>query len=147
MNLKNYTSTVPVEKSITLIEKKLVSIGATHIAKIYEGEPRQLKGITFQITINNIPRLFKLPSKAETVFTVMWSEIKKPHQSTRKNIEEQSLRTAWKLLSDWVDIQASMILLEQAELAEVFLPYMYDGKTNQTLFEIIKKDNYKLLTQ
>ena len=38
MNLKNYTSSVSVVNSINKIEHRLVSAGATHIAKVYDDE-------------------------------------------------------------------------------------------------------------
>lgn len=56
----------------------------------------------------------------------------------------QSDRTAWKILSDWVDIQVTMIQLEQAEFTEVFLPYFYDQKSNKTLFEKVASNEIRL---
>lgn len=38
MNLKNYTSSVPVINSIAKIEHRLAQAGATHIAKEYDRE-------------------------------------------------------------------------------------------------------------
>lgn len=146
MNIKNYTSTVSADRSVNLIEHRLIGVGATHIAKVYEGEPKRLKGITFQIPVNGIPLLFKLPAKTDLVFKVLWAEVRKPRPSTKQTIEEQAERTAWKILADWVDVQISMIKLEQAEFIEVFLPYSYDPKKDQTLFERFKENNFKQLT-
>lgn len=39
-----------------------------------------------------------------------------------------------------------MIKMEQAEAIQVFLPYIYDGKTDKTLFEKLKSSNFKQLT-
>ena len=45
MKLKNYTSSIPPDRSVALIEKKLVEVGADHIAKSYE--KGKLCGIVF----------------------------------------------------------------------------------------------------
>jgi hypothetical protein len=54
---------------------------------------------------------------------------------TKKKIPRQAERTAWKILSDWVEAQMAMIELSQIEITEVFLSYLYDHKTDQTFYE------------
>lgn len=148
MNLKNYTSSVSVINSIARIEHRLATAGATHIAKIYEGNVSGRPiGMIFQIKIGELPMSFKLPAKSSAVFNVMWKEVRRPRPETKENIKAQADRTAWKILSDWIDIQVSMIQLEQAEAIEIFLPYAYDGRTDKTLFEKMKENNFKLLSQ
>ncbi len=145
-SLKNYTSTVSVIKSISRIEDRLARAGATHIAKIYEeGSTGRPIGMIFQISSNDIPMTFKLPAKIEAVFKVFMQEMKKPRSSTKANIKAQADRTAWKILSDLIDIQVSLIQLNQVEAIEVFLPYMYDSKSDRTLFEKMKQENFKML--
>lgn len=118
MNLKNYTSLVPPEKSVMQIEKRLVGIGATHIAKSYDDG--ELSGIMFQINQNGRP-------------------------ISLKRVREQAQRTAWKLLFDWIEVQASMILIGHREATEVFLPYMYDFKNDETLYQKLSASNFKML--
>lgn len=144
MNLKNYTSTTPSEKSIFCIEQKLVSMGATNITKDYKDGI--LGGIRFLILINGNTVAFSLPARIEAVFETMWKEIKRPREETKNNISQQAERTAWKLIADWVDVQASMIYLQQAEVMQVFLPYAI-MPNNKTVFESIKEGGMKMLTQ
>lgn len=47
MNLKNYTSSVPVERSIMLIEKLLIDAGAININKAIEPSTKEIHGIVF----------------------------------------------------------------------------------------------------
>src|SRR5574343_1267827 len=112
MNLKNYTSSVPVERSVMNIEHHLVRAGAGHIAKSYDTNG-VLTGITFQIVKGNVNTVFKLPAKWEKCFEVMFKEVRKPRPETRERVKEQAQRTAWKILHDWVEIQVSLIQLEQ----------------------------------
>lgn len=149
MNLKNYTSSVPVERSIMMIEKLLMDAGATNISKSIN-EQKEVDGIIFLININTKPILFKLPSKVEQCYKIMMKEVsaRSIHKKEVKdNKKAQANRTAWKLLYDWVSIQVSMIQIEQVELIEVFLPYAYDLQNNQTFFEKIKENGFKQLAE
>lgn len=60
-------------------------------------------------------------------------------------IKEQAARTAWKLLADWIDIQLSLVELDQVEMLEIFMPYIYDAVKEQTFFERMKDSGFKLL--
>lgn len=144
MNLKNYTSSVPVISSITRIEHRLAQAGAMYVTKSYEKE-RPI-GMIFQMPVNDIPMTFKLPAKSDKVFEHMIKQRSRPPKaSQREAIRMQADRTSWKILSDWIDIQVSLIQLDQAEAVEVFLPYIFDGRNNRTLYESMKENNFKLL--
>jgi hypothetical protein len=151
MNLKNYTSTVPIINSIAHIEEYLISVGATAISKTYEnGMPT---GVIFQVPSNGQFLTFSLPCKADKVLDFFLKERERNKtnrtptltSSMKENIRAQANRTSWKLLSDWIEIQVSLIKLEQVETVEIFLPYLWDG--TQTLFEKAKSDGYKFLTE
>ena len=143
MAIKNYTSEVTVNKSVQHIEDRRVKIGAFNILKEYSES--ELSGICFIIKTNNKEIPFKLPSKVKNVENYLASKVKKRRSGTLNKIKSQAARTAWKLLSDWVDIQVSLIELDQAEPLEVFLPYAYDYQKKQTFFDRIKLDNFQLL--
>ena len=154
MNIKNYTSTVPVIRSINNIEDRLVSANALHIAKTYEGN--KPVGIIFQIIQNDVPMTFKLPAKIDLAYKYFVKRKRaeldktargrtmKISQSALEKLRLQAERTAWKILSDWVDIQVSLIELEQADPIELFLSQAFDGK--QTFFERLKDTGFKQLT-
>lgn len=145
MKLKNYTSTIPIEKTISNIESLLVECGAIHISKTYDNE-KKLIGIIFQLPIEGKGNItFKLPSNTLAVRRIMEQEIKRAHKGTYNRVWEQAERTAWKILHEWVYIQVTMIKLQQAEALQIFLPYAYDYKTDQTFFEKVRDSKYKLL--
>ena len=62
-----------------------------------------------------------------------------------RTVEDQARRTAWKLLVDWVQVQASMILIGRRTALEVFLPYVYNHETKQTFFERMQESKFKML--
>lgn len=141
--MKNYTSNVPVERTISRIEQFLARAGASNIVKRYEdGQVTELSFLVMMPdkTIHGI----RLPINVAAVMKVMKAKVKKPHAGTIKRIEEQAARTAWKLVQDWVEIQLSMIEMEQAEFLQIFLPYLHDGK--KSFFEAFKLGQIKFLT-
>jgi len=141
--IKNYTSQVPATRSVQRIEDLLVKHGAKNILKLYDQQ--KLTGIAFIISIDGRDIPFRLPARVDRVEQRLRKSIKRPRSGTMNKISDQATRTAWRLLSDWVEVQISLIELDQAELIEVFLPYMYDPSKEQTFFEKIKKDGFKLL--
>jgi hypothetical protein len=144
MNLMNYTSTVPASRSISYIEAKLAGHGAKQIVKYYD-EGCRVSSIAFMMMMEGIEIPFKLPARVEKCELVLKSRVRKPRADTFKRIAEQAERTAWKIVSDWIDAQMAMIELSQVEFMEVFLPYLFNCTKNQTYFESIKERGYKAL--
>lgn len=148
MKVKNYSSGVPIDRSLMQIEKLLIDLGATNISKAIN-EQKKVEGIIFMVAIENEPTLFKLKARTDQVFKTMWKEVspRSIHkEETKKRIMEQAERTAWKLLFDRVAMDATDILLGNMELMEIFLTRAYDMKRNMTYYEIAKESGFKRLT-
>lgn len=143
MNLKNYTSEVPAMTSMGRTERTLVDAGATDISKKYEDGV--CIAIRFRMPVNGIPLFFELPAKVDACYKVLWGEVKRPTPDTKKRISAQAERTAWKIISDWVEIQMSMIKLDQAEPLQMFLPFVWNPATEQTFYNSLKSTGFKQL--
>lgn len=145
MNIKNYTSSVEASRSMARIEELLVEIGATNINKQYAN--KICTGITFLLFDQQLQQTlpFHLKAQVEECFTILWRDVKRPRPDTRTLITQQASRTAWKILSDWTEVQCSMILLGQAKPLQMFLPFIYDTKNNETLFDKVSSGKMKLL--
>lgn len=145
MNIKNYTSTVDASRSMGKIEELLVEIGATNINKQYAD--KICTGITFLLFDQQLQQTlpFHLKAQCEECFAILWKDVKRPRPDTKVLLRQQANKTAWKILSDWTEIQCSMILLGQAKPLQMFLPFMYDMKTSETLFDKISSGKMKLL--
>lgn len=133
MTLKNYTTSIKIEKTISEIETMLAKFGATHIFKIYDnGIPI---GLAFTIVVdgNSIP--YKLPMKEEKILLVL----KKSNINKKFKGIDQARRTGWRIIKDWVDSQLALIEIELTKPEEIFLPYMYDSKTDSTFFQKLEK--------
>lgn len=147
MNIKNYTSTVDASRSMAKIEELLVEIGANNINKAYED--KICTGITFLLFDQQLQQTipFHLKAQVEECFIILWKDVKRPRPDTKTMLKQQASKTAWKILSDWIEIQCSMILLGQAKPLQMFLPFMYDTTKKETLFDKITTGKVKLLQQ
>lgn len=144
MKIKNYTSSVPVVRSVAMIEDRLVEAGARNITKSYDATG-QIDVLIFDLPWTEgrmVP--IRLPARIESVRQIMLANESRARQGRRETIKEQAPRTAWKLLFDWVCIQLSLITLGQAEALEVFLPYVAMSKTS-TYYEMVKDSGFKQL--
>lgn len=142
--IKNYTSSVPSSTSVNYIEQKLVAHGATNIVKRY-GPDKVLTSIMFQIDRGGQLVPVCLPARIDAVERTLKKQIRRPKPGTMERVRQQAERTAWKIISDWVDVQFAMITLEQAEFLEVFLPYVWSPDKERTFFETVKDGGYKML--
>ena len=147
MGLMNYTSQVPVNRSISYIEDKLARHGASQILKMYTIDG-QVEGIAFIISLDGVDMPFKVPAKIVECEKILRESVKRPRKDTLKRIKQQAEKTAWKIVSDWVDVQMAMIDLAQVEFMQAFFPYLYSHSKQQTYFEIMKaKGLQKLLPE
>jgi hypothetical protein len=141
--IKNYTTDIPVEKTIAEIQKLLAQNGARGIALEYD-ESGTIKDIFFKIILNNKELPFRLPAKAEKVYTAL-HEGTPDHYHTRfgKQWREEAQRIAWRICRTWLEAQITLINLEQAKMEEVFLPYLI-MPSDKTLFETMEQQQFLL---
>lgn len=142
--IKNYTSTVPVSRSVQHIEDCLIRHGAKNIMKMYDAD-KKLESLCFILPVDGKDIPFKLPASVDRVERVLKAAVRRPNSTTDARCKEQAERTAWKLQSDWVDIQMSLIELNQVEIMQVFLAYVYFPIQKQTYFERLKESGFKML--
>jgi len=120
-NLKNYTTTIKVEKTIMEIQTLLVAKGAQKIMTEYENGVAV--GLTFLLNSPKGQIPVQLPARIEKVRKIVGVE----------RYAENADKIAWRNIKDWVDAQIALIETEMVTVHEVFLPYMIMGE--QTLFE------------
>ena len=143
MNIKNYTSKVPAVQSVAYIEKLLVEQGAKNVMKLYSN--KRLTGVAFVIDVAGQDMPFKLPAKADKIYEALRVKVKRCNADTRRRLEAQAERTAWKILAEWIEIQLTMVSLDQADLVELFLGRIYNVAQDKTYFEIVSENNFKQL--
>jgi hypothetical protein len=141
--IKNYTTEIPVERTMAEIQKLLADNGARGIGLEYDGSGT-LKDIFFKIRLQNKELPFRLPAKAERVYQALWGG-RQEWEYTRygDGWKAQAERIAWRICKTWLEAQITLINLEQAKLEEVFLPYLV-LPSNKTLFETMERNQFLL---
>jgi len=146
--IKNFSTTIAVEKTIAEIEKMLSKYGATKIMKEYDidGNPVIL---VFQIITEQGEVPIKLPvntDKIRDVFKVQVSNKKLPNKfwNDPSFSKEQASRVGWRIIKDWLDAQLTLLNIEMVKVSEIFLPYMYSDKLGKTMFEMLEERDFNL---
>jgi len=144
MALKNYTTSISPEKTIGEIEIILSKHGASHIFKMYDnGIP---KAVAFKMIINGQDISFKLPMEEDKILQVFKNAVHNKGLSKRYwEDREQARRTGWRIIKDWVDSQMALLEINVVKFEEIFLPYMYDANTDETLFQKLEKKGFNLM--
>jgi hypothetical protein len=141
--IKNYTTDVPVERTIAEIQHILAQNGARGIALEYD-ESGTIKDVFFKIILKNKELPFRLPAKAERVYQALWGEKQEwEHARYGAGWRQQAERIAWRICKTWLEAQITLINLEQAKLEEVFLPYLV-MPSKKTLFETMEQRGFLL---
>lgn len=140
MNIKNYTTKVPANRSIENIEKLLMQFGATNIMK--EVDNGRVTSISFLVKIDTVPFAFKLPAEVKAIYK--WLKEKYP-KSNVNTLWAKAERIAWKHQHEWTHIQFTSIELSQIEKMQALLPYIFDPATGKTFYERIKDNKFQHL--
>jgi hypothetical protein len=142
--IKNYTTEIPVEKTIAEIQKLLAENGARGIAIEYN-ETGQVKDIFFKIIVQNKQLPFRLPAKPEKVYTSLHGNAAGSYQQRYgRQWQTEAERIAWRICKSWLEAQITLINLEQAKLEEVFLPYSVVSTNNKTLYQAMEEQHFLL---
>src|SRR3954452_11629560 len=130
MALLNYTTKIEPEQTIGEIQKMLSKHGVTAMMTEYDGP--QVSAVSFRLNIDGKPRGFKLPCNWRGVREIF----KKPDHARKLRCrfderDDQAVRTAWRIIKDWVEAQLALVEVNMATVPQVFLPYaiMQDGRT------------------
>ena len=141
--IKNYTTDVPVDKTVTEIQEMLRQNGARGIAVEYDAEGK-IKDIFFKIVLHDKELPFRLPIKAEKVYAALHQDATSSYQERYgQQWKAEAERIAWRICKTWLEAQITLINLEQVTIEEVFLPYLI-LPGNQTLFETMQTNNFLL---
>ena len=155
MAILNYTTTIPVERTIAEIEKMLADSGASKILKDYDNESN-VESISFQLITEKGELSFKLPMNVEAVLQTLKTqsgEYKNYRSGQQRKIpqsmvnKEQAARVGWRIIKDWLEAQLALFFLQMVKIEEIFLPYMYNVKTGKTMFQMLEETGFDKLIE
>lgn len=155
MGILNYTTQIQVEKTIAEIEKMLAESGAEKIIKEYDGEGG-INSISFMISTEKGRLSFKMPMNVKAVMQVINNQTGEYIGGYNKrrvipikfhNDMDQARRVGWRIIKDWLEAQLALFFLQMVKIEEIFLPYMYNEKTNETMFQMLEKKGFANLVE
>lgn len=144
--IKNFSTEIPVSRTIAEIEKMLTKYGATHIMKEYDGELPIM--LVFAINTGHGQMGVRLPIHPDRVLSVFKLQVNNGLLSHKywdgDWAKEQSHRVAWRIIKDWLDAQLTLLNIEMVKIEEIFLPYVYNDKLQMTVYEMLEKNKFNL---
>ena len=139
MAIKNYTTTINVNKTIGEIQGILSKHGATAIMTEYDNE--NVTGLSFKIMTPRGELGIRLPSNTDRVLQVLKNQRKNNNQV--KDTFEQANKVAWRIIKDWVAAQMAILETEMVEMEQIFLPDVLNNK-GKTLYQEFKENQLLL---
>jgi len=142
MKLLNYSTIIEPEQTIGEIQKKLSRFGVQ--AMMTEYENGQVSGVSFKLNIDGQVMAFRMPCNWQAVRAVFKKQGITSVKHKDKNLDNQAIRTAWRVILVWVEAQLALVEINMVTVPQVFLPYtiMANGST---LAENIEKNPQFLL--
>ena len=136
MPIKNYTTKVDQNRTVSEVQALLAAKGARSIRVDYD-EKGLPAALAFMVKWREQEVPFRLP--------VNWEGVAATLKRDRRKVDDARARdVAWRIVKDWCAAQMAIIESGQASLAEVFLPYAMVGPQT-TLFESMQTDPSRLL--
>ena len=140
MALLNYTTKMSPEQTISEIQKMLSRHGVTAMMTEYDGP--QVSSVSFRMTVTGKPMSFRLPCNWRAVIEIFKKQgVRLKYGGT---VEDQAIRTAWRIIKDWIEAQLALVEVNMATVPQIFLPYAI-MKDNRTLAEHVNDDPSFLL--
>lgn len=139
MAIKNYTTTINVNKTIEEIQEILSKHGATAIMTEYDNG--NVIGLSFKIMTPRGELGIRLPSNTDRVLQVLKNQ--KKNNTKVKNTFEQANKVAWRIIKDWIDAQMAILESEMVEMEQIFLSYVLNNK-GKTFYQEFKENQLLL---
>lgn len=143
MPLLNYTTKVPVARTISQIQAKLVEHGARAVMMEY-GNDGRVKALSFEVPMPNGEKLpIRLPVDTEATLRVLKRQWDERLIESKYANGAHAYRVAWRIIKDWVEAQMSLLETEMVRMEEIFLPYVLIGE-GRTIYEVMADKHFLL---
>lgn len=140
--LLDYTSTVPVSRTIAVIQAKLVEHGARAVMMEY-GDDGRIKALSFNVKMPNGDLPIRLPIDTAATLRVLERQAANREIPARYANEEHAYRVAWRNIFYWVLAQLALLETEMVKMEEIFLPYVITPG-GQTIYQVMAGKGFLL---
>ncbi len=142
MPLLDYTTSVPVSRTISQIQSRLVEHGARAVMMEYDDRGR-INALAFKVRTPNGELPIRLPIDAAATLKVLQRQYANREIPGRYASEEHAYRVAWRIIKDWVEAQMSLLETEMVKMEEIFLPYVIT-RGGQTIYQVMAEKHFLL---
>lgn len=124
----NYTTAVPVDRTVAEVQRLLVDAGASAVAVQYCD--RQPVGVMFVLPTPHGARTYSVPVPSTGVLALLerMDRAGRFHAARKAagtyTTPEHAARVAWRVVRDWLEAQLALVAAELAALGDVLLPYL-----------------------
>jgi hypothetical protein len=138
MGLLNYKTKIDPDKTASEIARCLSMHGAQAVLTEYDPPGGYVSALSFKITVNGQSMGFRLPCDRRPVMEILTRGKRKPPRYDERRFaaweaqnRDQGVRTAWRIVKDWVEAQMASVETQMVSTQDVFLLYavMTDGRT------------------
>lgn len=138
-NLLNYTTKIPATRTASEIMETLARHHAKSVKIDYDNDGAA-EALSFQIMTSTDTLLpIRLPINAGAVLQVLIRQkVGREYQN-----KHQAVRTAWRILKNWVEAQMAILETEMVTMEEIFLPYLLVAG-GKTLYQSIADTRFQL---
>lgn len=142
MALLNYTTEVPVSRTIAQIEAKLIEHRARAVMKEY-GDDGRIKALAFMVKCPTGDLPIRLPIDVAATLRVLQRQADNREIPARYAKEEHAYRVAWRIIKDWIEAQMSLLETEMVKMEEIFLGYVIT-QGGQTIYQVMAEKHFLL---
>lgn len=139
MPLANYTTSVPVNRTIAEMTDMLAQAGAQAVMTEYRD--RLPDGLSFRLLVSGQQMGFKLPCDWRAALRVIQRD---PRMPRSKITPEHAQRMAWRILRDALRAQLAQVEIGSAKVEQIMLPYAITP-TGETLYERFEQSKFNQL--
>jgi len=142
MPLLDYTTSVPVSRTVSQIQSRLVEHGARAVMMEYDDRGR-INALAFKVRMPNGELPIRLPIDAAATLKVLQRQYANREIPGRYANEEHAYRVAWRIIKDWIEAQMSLLETEMVKMEEIFLPYVIT-RGGQTIYQVMAEKHFLL---
>jgi len=142
MPLLDYTSKVPVSRTISQIQAKLVEHGARAVMMEY-GDDGRIKALSFNVKMPNGELPIRLPIDAASTLRVLQRQAADREIPAGYARDDHAYRVAWRNIFHWCLAQMALLETEMVKMEEIFLPYVITPG-GQTIYEVMAGKGFLL---
>jgi len=140
--LLDYTTSVPVSRTVAQIQARLVEHGARAVMMEY-GDDGRIKALSFNVKMPNGELPIRMPIDTAATLRVLERQAYNREIPARYANEEHAYRVAWRIIKDWVEAQVSLLETEMVRLEQIFLPYVITPG-GQTIYQVMAGKGFLL---